>query len=1036
MINYLKLALLQMIILLAVLIYFEVKDRIEHSERLGHSSLYEQKEPAVPPISRNPDDHTTRYVGDINLLTFTANFDCKPEEVSTAYGKKFAIFADDHDVCSWEYAGKMNFSRPRKPVYQDLSDNAGWPYVHVKSGTVAIDPVSGRFKFAEGDTESKIERVNFCPTPHGFVHGLFVKGNYLMIGNGETYSGFKVIDISDTSNPQTVSTEDPGCFGKDPFVSGDRAYALASYNGITAIDISNLPETKVLGRYRVPPPSNHGSRVVGFDNYIYCYVTPEGNWKDWPFPPNKSPESREVVIDRKWKYAIEGGAVIAFDVSKNPQDEVGRLQLPGEATSLIVAPNKDYLYVCLDRKTLAVVEILEPATLKLVGTGGEGVIRNGAIVGITMPPKATGRPPYHFWISSLAVHIAEYDSIPDKPGIVTHIYDVSDPIRPKFVRDYIFQREGLRLVDFTDPANPKEKMLEDGIPLFDFIEDGVAYSIGGDRYNILETWSVKDPARPVKLGSLDVGKQIADASLVGKKIYFMERQKSLAVIDVSNPAAPKVIARASDEVIRSGGVAISGRYAYVVDAGLTNTTEFVQDLIKIFDIGDLANIKLSGTFGLNRAKPRGGMLAHEKRLYIPDSDYGVWIIDITKPLKPNVASLYYAMGESQHLLVSDNEQWGALSLQWGGMEALIDFSNPTRPEMRGVYRPGKLDNFAQLVTGHYLYFNGRIVDVSDMEHPKEVGKLEDSATIPTRQLWNGLGYIIGHHKDWESGTRGVLVYDCSSDPFHPKLLGSMPFPKGVYGGTHSVTDGKLLITIGDGSAVAVDVSDPLAMKFLGLYNHPDLKGGRYNVSQGAGRRYALGHGYLYQLKGDEDTDDPRLVVIDVRNPEQMKVVYITPETRPTFQDDWFDNRLLHQGDMITDVVLEGRYMYVCDYWGGVRVYDLIIPSSPELVDWEFEPYLELVPETWSREEYKNAVASGKLHKYLGITPEKWTKRYEIGRKLSWEPMFYYPGYELFGWNIGELMGDHLVQPKLGGLAVYKLKRSSEIPFGKVSVRYY
>ena len=40
-----------------------------------------------------------------------------------------------------------------------------------------------------------------------------------------------------------------------------------------------------------------------------------------------------------------------------------------------------------------------------------------------------------------------------------------------------------------------------------------------------------------------------------------------------------------------------------------------------------------------------------------------------------------------------------------------------------------------------------------------------------------------------------------------------------------------------------------------------------------------------------------------------------------------------------------RYMYVCDYRGAARVYDLKVPGRPELVDWEFKPYLELAPET-------------------------------------------------------------------------------------------
>lgn len=655
----------------------------------------------------------------------------------------------------------MSFSRPRKPIYQDLSDKAGWPDVHVKSGTVAIDPVSGRFKFAEGDTKASIERVHYCPLPHGFVYGPYVKGNYMMIGNGETYSGFKVVDISDPTNPQTVATEDPGCFGRNLFVYGDRAYATANYNVITVIDISNLPETKVLGRYRVPPPSNHGRRVVGFDNYIYCYVKPEGNWKDWPFPPKKSPEKREVVVDGKWKYTTEGKTVVVLDVSKKLQEEVGRLQLPGEATSLILSPDKDYIYLCLDRRKLAVVDRRDAANLKLLWVGGESVIKNGVIVGVTDPPgKTRGRPPYHFWISSLAIHVAEYDSVPDKPGAVTHIFDVSDPSKPKFVRDYAFPREGLRLVDFSDPTNPKETMLADDIPLFEFIEDELGYAIeGGRKQNLLTIWNLKDLAHPVKMGSLDVGKQIGYANLVGKKVYFVEEAKTLAVVDVLNPAAPRFIGRAKDEVKQAAGLAVSDQYAYVVDGGVKKPAEFVPDLIKIFNITDPTDIKFSGTFGLNRAKPRGGARIYGKHLYIRDTDCGMWIVDIADPLNPKVSSIYYCMGEVQHLLVSDNEKWGAVSLEWGGMEALIDISDPARVEIKGVYRPGYFDRYAVLAVGNYLYFSQKpekqIVDVSDMAHPKEVGKFvpvpDGYPTSHIRHLWNGRGYVMVNLHNGKSG---------------------------------------------------------------------------------------------------------------------------------------------------------------------------------------------------------------------------------------------------------------------------------------------
>jgi hypothetical protein len=252
---------------------------------------------------------------------------------------------------------------------------------------------------------------------------------------------------------------------------------------------------------------------------------------------------------------------------------------------------------------------------------------------------------------------------------------------------------------------------------------------------------------------------------------------------------------------------------------------------------------------------------------------------------------------------------------------------------------------------------------------------------------------------------------------------------------HSLaTDGRLLAGAGKSCLVTVDVTDPAAPRVLGRLDDPGIDPHGGYGWQGSGRRIGLRQGFAYGIRGSEGADDPRIAVYDVRDPKAPRFVYVTPETKPTFEDDWFDSRLVHQGDMFNDLIVEGRYMYVCDYWGGVRVYDLEDPARPACVDFEFEPYFALVPENWSREEYKKAVASSDIHKYLGLTAAKWAGRFEIGRKLAWAPMEYHPGYELYGWNIGELLGDYLCQPKLGGVAVYNVKRSPEAPKGKVTVR--
>jgi hypothetical protein len=52
-----------------------------------------------------------------------------PEEIPELYGTEngMKIYDNGLDICSWEYAARKGYPRPLEPVYQDLSDDAGWP---------------------------------------------------------------------------------------------------------------------------------------------------------------------------------------------------------------------------------------------------------------------------------------------------------------------------------------------------------------------------------------------------------------------------------------------------------------------------------------------------------------------------------------------------------------------------------------------------------------------------------------------------------------------------------------------------------------------------------------------------------------------------------------------------------------------------------------------------------------------------------------------------------------------------------------------
>jgi len=936
----------------------------------------------------------------------------EPAEVGRLYGKPdgFRILADGVDVCSWDYARKCGFGKPRRPVYQDLSDEAGWPNVHVKSGTVAIDPRTGRFAFAEGDTKTGINRVNFLMTPHGYTHAVTVRGHHMYCPNGETWSGIRVVDIADPANPKDVTTLDVGCFGSNATSLDNRLYCLANYYGVTILDLTDNAQPKKIGRWRVTPNSHHGSQVlpfrIGTREYFYANVRGDDSWKDTPPQPRPGAELRTAKGADKRIYEAIGKEIVA----KDDKAELGRIVLDGEATSIVLSADGKWLYTMIERTQLGLVSCEDPKAMRLVDVA-KNKLRRAAVY-------AAAKPYFEVRLNAACLSapgcfVAEYEEIPGRPTGFVHAFEVR---RGKLALAWSMQKFpvwGLRLVDVTDPANPVTKDLKIDI-MFDTLHGSTAYR-ATEKETLL--YDISDPENPRQIGAIP--ERLGGFVFDGTKLYAISG-KDVAVYDNSDPKAPKELGRLAG--VEPSGLAVRDRYAYFTSKGTTLTA---------VDVSNPAAMKALGSASVPNTKTAGPVvLRPDGKVAIVAEEVGQWLFDLSDPAQPKLAGVYYCAGELQHLLVDHKSGIGTTCTEWGGLQVMVDLADPLKLKTVGYYHSGEFDNYADVFRDGWMYFGkGRkdhVVDCTDPRNPKVVGEYEPEETpyFPVR-FWADTGYTVG-----ELGGKNVVTTYDYSDARHPKKLGRTTISHRA----HSLaTDGKLLLALGPKQLTAVDVSDPANPKVLGVLEHEDMdKYGHYSW-QGSGRRIALKGRYAYSLQGVEGSDDPRVAVYDVSNPAALKRIYVTPESRPTFQEDWFDSRILHQGDMINDMIIEGRYMYVSDYWGGVRVYDLRNPRKPVCVDFEFTPYYSLVPKNWSRAEYRKACASGDVEKYFGITTETWARRFEIGRKLSWTDMVYYPGYELFAWNIGELVGDHLIQPKLGGLAVYVVKRTPELPEGEVTV---
>jgi len=573
-------------------------------------------------------------------------------------------------------------------------------------------------------------------------------------------------------------------------------------------------------------------------------------------------------------------------------------------------------------------------------------------------------------------------------------------------------KSGLYLLDVSNAPDVQIINLGDR-PMFDGIYGSYGYVLHGKQ---LDIYALDRPASPRRISGYEAAGRIAGISVDDGHAWLSVGGNSLELLDVNDAYMPRLLARSSDGGMRqAASLAARGEWAYVLESGRGYGSPDGGLHVFRWHEGKLLHLRHAHWPNSNMQR----ITLADDAAYVTDQFYGVWRLDISQPDNPQRGALFMSAGENQQLLIDGN--LALLNLEWGGSVGIYDVSDPLHIRLQGYYRPGRFDDYAVGMSGGYFYYGKhsirRIIDVRDPANPSLAGewKLPGLPLIPPLK-WKQFFF------EWlNAGKQGIrLLAFAMDDPLHPRELGSLTLPAELaapFGA--AVSDGRRMFAVADNGIVAIDVSDPAAMRILGAYAESGIaQRARYSW-QGSGRRAALNGDFLYIIQGSENLDTPRIAVIDIANPAHMRKVYITPETPPAFQDDWFDERLLHQGDMLNDMVFRGNQLFVSDYWGGVRIYDCSTPFRPQLTYWEFQPYLSLLSSDWSREKYRQAMSSDDLHKVLGLDAVTWKKRHAIGRHIWNEPLEHHPGYDLFGWNIGGFVGDYLLQPKLGGIAVYQ-----------------
>lgn len=664
-------------------------------------------------------------------------------------------------------------------------------------------------------------------------------------------------------------------------------------------------------------------------------------------------------------YVGVGQTVTMLDLRTNPGPvQVGATELlPGSILDLTV--KRQTVYAVVNRDGLYVIDVVDPAHPVVVGyfsardAFGVAVAGNYLYLGnagltifdITQPhrPVQVGHLSFSAYNHGVSVSggIAYVTA-----GDGLHIVDVSNPSQPVRVgfvaapgawsvavtggHAYVSRTEyGFDVVDVANPAAPS---------VVGSVALGFTYGISVTPQTVfvvgsggLRTFDINDPRHPLPTGIFTTHFQAVDLVVRDNLAYVAARSDGLYVVDVSGLASIKMLGFA-DTAGKAEGIALAGNHAYVADGYSGLRVLSLADPVHPAEIGSL------DTPGYARNVAVVGARAYvtDERDYSTGTAGSLAIIDVTNPAHPTQLGRIQTPDSAMDVAVVGNLAYVAAT--YSGLR-IINVANPAAPyEIGFIDTPGDAVGVSVVARGSRVvafvadvYYGMRVIDVTDPAHPEELSHLPQDPG----GLWTGVAirgnvaYVTNQIGDNRSD--GLYVADIS-DLSAPRFVG-FASARGAAGVT--LRDDRAYVH-GDDLFV-FDLDDPIRPVELGAYESSgpvavadglayqaagnegvlvvDVGGlsapvlaGAWNIGPSADIAVVGRYGFL--------TGDRSLRVLDMIDPNRPKPVGQAAASSPTNHIVAADGYAYVTQDAVVDYN-RGRFA-----GGGLRIYDLTVPSAP------------------------------------------------------------------------------------------------------------
>ena len=598
----------------------------------------------------------------------------------------------------------------------------------------AVVPYEGLLCIASGATglwvadlsdTTALATVGFLDTP-GDALNLDISGAtvYLVDGDG----GLRIIDISDPVHPREIGCLDTIGHAEQVTVSNGIAFVVADNNMLSVVDVED-PAIPTL----IMSVQREGYAIYdieAFDQFLFV-CDENSSILDFSDPANPNEIWRAERNDSFWavevsgEYAYVSGFRILGISDPSTPEEIGSTLTEGIYD---ITVSGDFAYCSIEIEggrggrdspdyQIAIIDITDKSSPTVIGYYDYGL--NEYITDIAMMEE-------FIYVGCSYRNFGGYWS----KGV--EIIDVANPEEPRYIctlnpgkiehfalmGDLALltdQRNGLRVVDFSDPSSPFESaFINIPMPLDIAMLENIAYIATSSRIQIAD---LSNPLDPELLEDFDVslfnprGVAVFSEYLLTFKPAHHPRAN---IYDLTNPVAPAEIASFNFEeppmdVIINGSKA----FASVGEAGVEAT-----------DLSDPLNPVREWLF--DTPGFAYGVAVAADLIYVADGDSGLRVLNVSNPDRVHEIGYFYSPGRAYSVTVASD--------------------------------------FAFVGTSEGI----RVLNVFDPMHPFETGYYETSGFATTLQIRDEILFAA------EGGS--FSIYDCSL-AMSAESEGGVIFPK-------------------------------------------------------------------------------------------------------------------------------------------------------------------------------------------------------------------------------------------------------------------